>query len=273
MGTPLRRRDQDQEKGNRKQHPLRLSYGLREGRLQHVSEVQRGLACGCTCPACGDHLIARKGPIREHHFAHAAGHDCRTAVETTLHMAAKEILASRREIVLPNVKIQFPSGTRTVAEEKRFQLTSVALERRLTDIVPDVIARVRDRPLLIEVRVTHGIEPQKLARIRSIDLSTVEIDLSAAPRDLPRKNLEELVVGPGAHKRWIHNAFAERRLRRMLASATVRETTYRGFALHADGCPLPARVWRGKPYANVMEDCAGCEHAVKIEEVRVFCGA
>ena len=234
--------------GNRKQHPLRLSYGLKEGRLLHVSEVQRGLACGCACPACGDRLVARKGPVREHHFAHAANHDCRT------------------EIVLPNVMIPFPFGTRTIAEEKRFQLTSVALERRLSDIVPDVIARVRDRPLLIEVRVTHGIEPRKLARIRSIDLS-------AAPRDLPRKDLEELVVGPGAHKRWIHNAFAERRLRRMLASATVRETTYRGFALHADGCPLPARVWRGKPYANVMEDCAGCEHAVKIEEVRVFCGA
>lgn len=124
-----RSQHQNQAEGNRKQYPLRLSCGLREGRLQHVSEVQRGLACGCTCPACGDYLIARKGPIREHHFGHAADHDCRTAVETALHMAARELLASRREIVLPNVKIQFPFGTLTFAGEKRFQLTSVALER------------------------------------------------------------------------------------------------------------------------------------------------
>ena len=143
----------------------------------------------------------------------------------------------------------------------------------MADIVPDVIAHVEDRPLLIEVRVTHGIEAQKLARIRSLDLSTLEIDLSAAPRDLGRKDLEELVVGAGIHKRWIHNAFAERQRRRMLAEATARDTIYRGFALHVDGCPLPARVWRGKPYANVIDDCVSCEHAIEIEDGRVFCGA
>jgi len=171
------------------------------------------------------------------------------------------------------VEIQFRHRSRTIAPEKRYELTSVALERRLVDIVPDVIAHVKDRPLLIEVRVTHGIEAQKLARIRSLDLSTLEIDLSAAPRDLGRKDLEELVVGAGTHKRWIHNAFAERQRRRMLAEATARDTIHRGLALHVDGCPLPARVWRGKPYANVIDDCCSCEHAIKIEDGRVFCGA
>lgn len=259
--------------GNRARQPLRLSFGVREGKLLHVSEVSRGLACNCVCPACGDRLVARQGPIREHHFAHAARRDCRTAIETALHVAAKEILASRKEIVLPSVQIQFRHRSRTIAEEQRYQLASVALERRLTDIVPDVIAHVGNRPLLIEVRVTHGIEVQKLARIQSLDLSTVEIDLAAAPRDLPWKDLEELVVGPGTHKRWIHNAFAERQRRRMLTDATVRETIYRGLALHVDGCPLPARVWRGKPYANVIDDCVYCEHSIEIEDGLVFCGA
>ena len=205
--------------GNGTQNPLRLCYGVREGRLLHISEVPRGLACGCMCPACGDRLVARQGSLREHHFAHAAGKDCRTAVETAFHLAAKEILASRKEIVLPSVEIQFhfhryrDSGDKslTIAPEGRYQLTSVALERRLTNIVPDVLAHVEDRPLLIEVRVTHGIEEQKLARIQNLDMSTVEIDLSAAPRDLPWKDLEELVVESGTHKQWIYNAVAERR--------------------------------------------------------------
>ena len=258
---------------NGAQNPLRLCFGLREDRLLHVSEVPRGLTCGCVCPGCHKPLVARQGAIREHHFAHAAGHDCRTAVETSLHLAAKEILAGRMEIVLPSVEIQFRHRSRTIAPAERYKLTSVALERRLADIVPDVIAHVENRPLLIEVRVTHGIEPQKLARIRSLDLSTLEINLSAAPRDLGRKDLEELVVGAGTQKRWIHNAFAERRRRRMLAEATARDTIYRGFALHVDGCPLPARVWRGKPYAKVIDDCVSCEHAIEIEDGRVFCGA
>ena len=259
--------------GTGTKHPLRLSFGLRDGELLHISEVPRGLACGCVCPACGDRLVARQGPIREHHFAHAVGHDCRTAVETALHLATKEILANRKEIVLPSVEIKFRHRSQAIAEEQRFQLTSVAVEQRLTDFVPDVIAHVKNRPLLIEVRVTHGVEPEKLARIRSLNLSTLEIDLSAAPRDLALKDLEKLVVGPGTHKRWIHNAFAERQRRRMLAEATVRWTTERRLALHVDGCPLPARVWRGKPYANVIDDCVYCEHAIEIEDGRVFCGA
>ena len=267
--------------GNGTQNPLRLGYGLKEGKLLHISEVPRGLACGCVCPACGDRLVARQGPLREHHFAHAADNDCRTAVETALHLAAKEILASRKEIVLPSVEIQFhfhryrDSGDKslTIAPEGRYQLTSVALERRLTNIVPDILAHVENHPLLIEVRVTHEVEAQKLARIQSLDMSTVEIDLSAAPRDLPWKDLEELVVESGAHKQWVYNAVAEHRRRQILAKATVRETIYRGLACHVDGCPLPARVWRGKPYANVLDDCVYCEHALEIEDGQVTCGA
>jgi len=259
--------------GNDKQIRLRLCHGVREGRLLHISEVPRGLACRCVCPACGSQLVARHGQVREHHFAHAAGNDCGTAVETALHLAAKEILASRKEIVLPGVRIQFVGKSLTIAPERRYQLTSVVLERRLTDIVPDVVAHVANHPLLIEVRVTHGIEAQKLARIQSLDISTIEIDLSAAPRDLSRKDLEQLVVGSGAHKRWIHNAVASHRRRQLVSEATVRETIYRGLALHVDGCPLPARVWRGKPYANVIDDCASCEHALEIEDGRVICDA
>lgn len=29
-------------------------------------------------------------------------------------------------------------------------------------------------------------------------------------------------------------------------------------ALHIDDCPIPAREWEGKPYANLMDDCASC---------------
>ena len=183
--------------------------------------------------------------------------------------------------MLPSVEIQFhfhrhrDSGDKslTIAPEGRYQLTSVALEQRFANIVPDVLVYVGNRPLLIEIRVTHGIEAKKLARIQSLDMSTVEVDLSSAPRDLPWKHLEELVVESGTHKQWIYNVVAELRRRRILAKATVRETIYRGFACHVDGCPLPARVWRGKPYANVMDDCVYCEHALEIEDGRVICDA
>ena len=47
-----------------------LVFGLCEGKYLHVSEVASGAACDCVCPICGKKLIAKKGAIRMHHFAH-----------------------------------------------------------------------------------------------------------------------------------------------------------------------------------------------------------
>ena len=269
--------------GSCTQDPPRLPYGVRRGDLLHISEVPRGLGCGCVCPACLDPLIAKKGQVREHHFAHAAGSDCPTAVETALHLAAKDILAKRMEIVLPTVKIPFLSAgvCRKIKPEQRYSLTSVALEKRLGDITPDVIAHVGDRPLLIEVRVTHGIDDQKLEHIERLGISAVEIDLSAAPRDFLREDLEALVVKGGTHKKWIYNAEVERRRRQMrdrLDQATVRKIRSDRYFIgsYVDGCPIPKsrqyQVWGWSRYSTV-EDCAGCKHVLEIDDRQVFCNA
>ena len=272
------------EMGNGSQRRLRLFHGCREGKLLHVSQVSSGLKCGCVCPGCGDRLVAKKGRVREHHFAHAAGSDCPTAVETALHLAAKEILSKRKEIVLPRVGIGFRTyGSRTqiysdiregpnspdrvFAAEERYPLTSVALEQRLGDIIPDVIAYVEDRPLFIEVRVTHGIDDEKLERIKRLNISTVEIDLSEAPRNLLWGELEELVVESGDHKRWAYNAFAERQRKRIVSQATDRPVFEIGSMITrtaVKGCPRPRfdkPYWvNGKPYPTVLYDCASCKH-------------
>ena len=42
-----------------------------DNKLVNIKQVERGLACQCTCFECGEAVIARKGEIKEHHFAHA----------------------------------------------------------------------------------------------------------------------------------------------------------------------------------------------------------
>lgn len=72
---------------------MKLTYGLDEqGQLAHISEVERGDACGCLCPACNSPLRAKKGEVVQHHFAHVNA-ECEHAVESALHLAAKEVLA------------------------------------------------------------------------------------------------------------------------------------------------------------------------------------
>ena len=286
--------------GNRPLDRLFLQYGVRGGKLLHISEVPSGLKCECVCSGCGDRLVAKKGRVRQHHFSHAAGSDCPTAVETALHLAAKETLAKRKEIVLPRVGIRFrtygsrrqiysdieegpTSPDRVLAPEKRYILTSVALEQRLGGIIPDVIAYVGERPLLIEIRVTHGIDDEKLEHIKRLDISTVEIDLSGAPRDFLWKDLEELVVESGGHKRWAYNAFAEQERKRIVSQATNRPVFPIGSNLNfiragVKGCPRPRfnkPYWvNGKPFPTVEYDCWSCKHFLGFhEEDAVICDA
>ncbi len=250
-----------------------LRHGLnKEGELVHISQVERGLACDCVCPSCNEQLIAKKGKHNEHHFAHAAGNPCQYAAETALHLAAKDILAKRKEIVLPAIQVKFYNRTDVITPEKRYQLASVKLEYRgEKNIVPDVLAHAGDSKLFIEVRVTHAVDHCKQRRIRDLDVSTLEIDLSDAPRDFLPEDLERLVVEAGDHKQWIYNAAGAQRRKRVLSNATIRPHINRGFAIHVDDCPVRARVWQGKPYANVIDDCTGCRYALDLVDNSVIC--
>ena len=59
-----------------------LFYGVDSfGSIRHVGEVESGIACECTCPACGGRLIAKKGTKMIHHFAHAVGESCEYGYE------------------------------------------------------------------------------------------------------------------------------------------------------------------------------------------------
>ena len=63
----------------------------KDGRIVSVDEVERGQACGCTCPCCKRPLIARQGDVRGWHFAHATGADCDGGAESALEPIAKPI--------------------------------------------------------------------------------------------------------------------------------------------------------------------------------------
>lgn len=245
---------------------LRLPYGILGGALVYVSQVPSGLACGCKCPACDAALVAKKGQSRLHHFAHAKDSDCAASVETALHLAAKEILARRQQISLPAVEVKVYSARHSsvLAPAQVYSLDRIELERRVGEVIPDVLAYMRGRPVAIEIRVSHAVESPKIAYFRSIGLSAVEIDLSRAPRTLTMEELEPLILELGPHKAWIYNAAAERKRDEILSTGQVLRSVSRGFATHVDNCPIRARVWKGRIYANVVDDCISCEHAVDI---------
>ena len=179
----------------------------KNGRMAHISEVENGLKCACVCPICNGALIAKQGRIRQRHFAHAYGDDCYHAPETALHSAAKEILEACKVIALPEVTVH--AGWRLSPE--RYLLQSIAVEKKIGSIIPDAIAQIEGRKLLIEVIVTHGVDKDKLREIIGLGLSCIEICLSKTDRDISRRALEEIIVDRVDHKRWLYNAYVERK--------------------------------------------------------------
>lgn len=214
--------------------------------------------------------------MRLHHFAHATGVECAHGLETAVHLAAKAVLERRREVVLPAVKVHL--GGRSpiiIAPERHYLIDRVDVERRVGAVVPDVLAHIAGRAVAIEVRVTHRVDESKKQRLVEQSLSTVEIDLSRVIRTVTLADLERLVVDGGEHKAWVCNVAAERRRLQLLAQGKRMRAIRRGFALHIDGCPIAARRYRGQPYANVVDDCIGCPHAIEIGPgmTSVTCGA
>lgn len=258
------------------QYNLPLIYGLLNGKLVHISFVSGGVNCNCRCPECDGLLIAKKGALKQHHFAHANVDDCGKGGETALHLAAKEIIRKRKCIYLPAVEakfslMDFSRVLKVFAPEQKYELDSVVLEKRIGSIIPDALAYVRSRPIAIEIKVSHSVSEDKIAYYQAIGMSAIEIDLSNIIRDYTPETLESMVIGPEKQKSWLFNAVTFKYCEKKLSEGKRYAFIYRGFAKHVDGCPIPARVWKGKPYANVMDDCCNCHHFLYMDENDIIC--
>lgn len=257
--------------GNKK---FKLTYALKNGVITSIDSVERGLKCGCVCAACGEQLVAKKGSKMMHHFAHYSGSDCEYGYETSLHLAAKEILAESKKIVIPPVYVVFKSDKRDelISEAKEISIDSVELEKTFDNIVPDVVLYAGGKKLFVEIYVTHSVDAEKLKKIQKADISTLEIDLSKKDRSITREELTELLINECDEKKWKYNAVSNRLLNKFYSVSDKMKIVTHGAAVHVDNCPIKSRVWRGKPYANLFDDCWSCEyHIGSIGQHAIWC--
>lgn len=180
-----------------------LVYGLDPaGFIRHITEVARGLACGCSCPACGRPLIAKRLHATPH-FAHQASYACANAPETALHKLAKEIISKERCLVVPEVKAEFRGDSKLIHNRQQVHFDLVCEEaQHLPNLVPDLYVECGDRPLLIEIYVTHACDELKLNSLLELGIAAVEIDLSRFARDATRSAVRDAVLEQ-ASRRWL----------------------------------------------------------------------
>ena len=175
-----------------------MQWALCEGELVHVSEVDSGLACNCRCPVCDSRLVARKGEILVHHFAHYE-QDCATGAESALHLAAKNIIVSHRGLAIDDF------GERVFISFADVRDEVVYAAENGSRYQVDLEARTKSgRRCLIEICVTHAVDETKTAFFREMNLPLLEIVLDRSLHFHSREEFADYLLHR-APQTWLHN--------------------------------------------------------------------
>ncbi|UCU95215.1 hypothetical protein [Hydrogenophaga taeniospiralis] len=184
-------------------------FGLNEfNQLVHVSEVTRGLACRCRCVQCREPIMARRGPVRGHHFAHASNLEaCDSNHETLLHWYAKRLIVEAGVLVTPMTPevadflgLAESSGARMLRA-----MGTVQEEVHLGDIRPDLLVVTDDGiQVAIEVAFSSFCDATKAAAFEFKGLPALEIDLSGfSPEAFDPEAVRRAVIESVLLKRWV----------------------------------------------------------------------
>ena len=180
-----------------------LTYGLKDNLLIHVDNVENGLACGCICANCKSPLIARNRgkKDRAHHFAHHNSDECVGALETALHLLAKQVFFYEKRITIPSFSHRSQKFSRTVKilKSKEVIFEKVELEKRLDClheyIVADAIGVIEGKPIfIIEFANTHLVDDRKNQKIKNGQYICLEVNLFGT--ELSEKAIRELLDSP-----------------------------------------------------------------------------
>lgn len=190
----------------------KTAYAYLNNQLVYVEDVARGVRCGCVCVKCAGKLIAKKGFIRIHHFAHVADTNCFGAAETALHLLSKELISHLPSIQLPQYKLEkekrLKSGS-TIKHEgvivsggEAF-ITKAVIEQAEDRFVPDITLESHSKTLFIEIAVTHKVDKAKLRHIRRAGKPAIEIHLDIKDATLTREELSNKLQNEIHLKRWL----------------------------------------------------------------------
>lgn len=243
---------------------IKIPYGLKEGKLVHISAVDSGLHkdITCICSSCNITLIARKGKKMKHHFAHTA--ECLspdTALESLLHLLVKEVLEEGKTLKLPNknkyaifLDDKFPTCKfDSVNLEKK-----ISLEGSSRYIVADVVGYKNDYPLIIEVFVTHKVNKQKKDLIREINIPAIEIDFSGFTYDTTKEEIEKVLADASGSK-WIYYPIRQQLID--LYSIVFKEEEL----INKSACPIYRKEEVVDSRNERYTDCSSCPMKIFIK--------
>ena len=181
-----------------------LTYALNaSGRMVHINDVKRGLACNCFCPKCKEPLEAKLGyGGRQPHFSHGKGADCSGSYMTALHKLAEQILKEEKAVMVPAYK----SIDGCILAFERVEIEQ-RVERK--DLQPDIVGITADGlRWFVEIRNTHEVDERKRNKLIESDITCLEIDV----REQTLENLKSFLLDSADSREWLNNPIYEKRV-------------------------------------------------------------
>ena len=174
-----------------------IVWGIRaDGTRLFIDAARRGAAEHLTCE-CGAELIARKGDVRAHHFAHAsrAARSCKEAHLNALSKFAADALKRFRKVRIPQIRGKPQTTTFAEARPEVFDAYGgVRIARGTGD---------DRRELCILFKVKRGKTPALKEKFAKSGVSAMVVDLSQF-RNLPDERIATAIAFE-AERSWLHN--------------------------------------------------------------------
>lgn len=192
------------------------AYGLMNDQLVHIDQVESGLACDCFCVGCGDKLVAKKGEVKQHHFAHHTM-DSNECSESVLHKICKHIVENEKRILSPELTVPCyqldlagieHTKQETLAPEL-LMFTEVLLEQTEGEFTPDVTGLIdHQQKVFIEIVVTNDVSEEKREKVKRLGVPMIAIYVSELDLMEPLESLTASVIEQ-APRQWIYHPIIE----------------------------------------------------------------
>ena len=213
-----------------------IVWGIRpDGTRLFIDAARRGAAEHLKCE-CGAELIARKGDVRAHHFAHASGaaRSCKDAHVNALSKFAADALKRFRRVRIPQIRGKVQT---TPFAEARPEVFDAYGGVRIARCAGD-----DRRELCILFKVKRGKAPPLKEKFAESGVSAMVVDLSQF-RNLPDERIATAMAFE-AERSWLHNARHPEAETSRAGDAITRANSSRRTRKRVWGSPSPAQLPR-----------------------------
>jgi hypothetical protein len=242
--------------------------------LIDVADVPSGKDCQCYCPSCKIPLIAKKGEIKEWHFAHDNKFIDKEQIEpcdfswaVAVKMMLKQILIEGIEILLPDYHMELPSiGYKSTSKQVLITKSSIAEYHNptLKKYGCDIILEVEGNKLGLIFSLNKGNTKDELTidhhlvGLIGIDINSFAYDETGKAINHLRAYLKLSIEGHIRGKYWVYHA----RQRGLIEKELQRQRTLKNIKLSRE-----TRQERKKTQITTVKKsqgswfCVACNHS------------